>query len=273
MPPTPRRPARHRSSRRARKGARIGRGKGVSIVRYAVIGQGYFAQAAVLPAFAQAPNSRLVALVSDDDTKLRTLKRKYGAEQTLGYDGYDDLLASGDIDAVYIALPNDMHRDFAVRAAEAGVHVLCEKPMALDAEECEAMIGAAERNHVRLMVAYRLHFEPANLAAVEAIRKGRIGKVRTFNSTFCFPVAPGNIRTQAERGGGPLYDIGIYCVNAARYLFQAEPVDVVARMAASGDPRFREVEETVSAILTFPGDRIASFTASYGAASTAWYEV
>src|SRR5437763_1225289 len=130
-----------------------------SIVRYAVVGQGYISQAAVLPAFRHArANSRLVALVSGDETKRRSLARKYGVA-TYGYDEYDTCLASGDVDAVYIALPNAMHREYTVRAAKHGVHVLCEKPLAVTEADCKAMIDACRKNGVKLMTAYRLHFE------------------------------------------------------------------------------------------------------------------
>src|SRR6185503_17486744 len=112
--------------------------------------------------------------------------------------------------------------------SDAGVHVLCEKPMAATERECRRMIDAAARANVKLMVAYRLHFEQANLEAIEIAKSGRIGKVRLFNSVFSMQVQEGNIRTDAEKGGGPLYDIGIYCINAARYVFQAEPMEVAA---------------------------------------------
>src|SRR4051812_21251836 len=124
------------------------------VVRYAVVGQGWFAQTAVLPAFKNAPNAKLVALVSDDLTKQDELGKRYDAEYTLGYEDFDAFLATGAVDAVYIALPNAMHADFAVRAARAKVHVLCEKPMALNERECQAMIQASLEADVKLMVAY-----------------------------------------------------------------------------------------------------------------------
>ena len=244
-------------------------------VRYAVVGLGYFAQEAILPAFANArKNSELAALVSDDPEKLKKLGRKYGARLGYGYDRYDELLESGEIDAVYLALPNDMHKEFAVRAAKRGIHVLCEKPLALSERDCEEMIRAANEHHARLMTAYRLHFEAANLKAVEAIKSGAIGEPRFFNSSFSMQVKEENIRVQAEHGGGPTWDLGVYCVNAARYLFQDEPIEVAARMSAKrDDPRFREVEEICSAILTFPGDRQAAFTCGYNGADLSWYSV
>src|SRR5712672_3001708 len=139
-------------------------------VRYAVVGLGYIAQIAVLPAFAHATeNSEITALVSSDPKKLKELSRKYGVEHTYSYEQYAECLASGEIDAVYIALPNNMHRAYTEAAAQAGIHVLCEKPMAFDENECEAMIAEAERAQIKLMIAYRLHFEPGNLEAIRIV--------------------------------------------------------------------------------------------------------
>ena len=242
-------------------------------VRYAVIGLGHIAQAAVLPAFAHASrNSELAALVSDDDTKLRKLGRKYGVAARYNYAQLGQCLQNG-IDAVYIALPNHLHREYTERAARAGVHVLCEKPMALTERDCEAMIRAADRGGVKLMVAYRLHFESANLSALEAVKSRAIGEPRIFNSVFSLQVKEGNIRIRRQTGGGTLWDIGIYCINAARYLFRAEPEEGFAYAASSSDKRFREVEEMTSALLRFPGNRLASFTCSFGAGDVSSYQV
>jgi glucose-fructose oxidoreductase len=166
-----------------------------------------------------------------------------------------------------------LHCDFAVRAAEAGVHVLCEKPLAVTEKECERMIDACKRNNVKLMTAYRLHFEASNLEAVRIVQSGKIGVPRYFNSIFSMQVTSGNIRLKKQLGGGPLYDLGVYCINASRYLFQDEPIEVEAITARGKDKRFREVEELAAALLRFPQDRLASFICSFGAADTADYEV
>jgi predicted dehydrogenase len=237
-------------------------------IRYAVVGLGHIAQVAVLPAFANARrNSRLAALVSGDAAKLRQLAEKYGMERTFTYEEYEACLKS--VDAVYLALPNHLHCDYAVRAARAGVHVLVEKPMAVTEEQCERMIDAARAASVKLMVAYRLHFERANLEAGEIVRSGRLGEARLFNSTFCTPVVPGNIRVRRETGGGVLYDIGIYCINAARSIFRDEPVEVRAMTAG----RLDQVEESAAAVLRFPNDRIATFAASFGGEKVSEYRV
>jgi len=165
-----------------------------SKVRYAVVGLGWIAQESVLPAFNNATkNSELVALVTDDPEKARKLSKEYDVA-TVAYDGYDELLRSGSIDAVYIALPNNLHADFTIRAARAGIHVLCEKPMAPSVEECESMTHACEEHGVKLMIAYRLHFEPGNLKAIERIAGGELGEPRFFSSVFGQQVPEGNIR-------------------------------------------------------------------------------
>jgi predicted dehydrogenase len=244
------------------------------MIRFAVVGQGHFAQSAVLPAFDAADNCELVALFSDDATKLDELKETYEVDHALGYEQYDEFLRSGAVDAVYIALPNDMHCDYTVRAAAAGVHVLCEKPMAVNSEECERMIAACEQAGVKLMIAYRLHFEEANMSAVELLTSGKLGEPRYFTSAFSQQVSEGNIRTKASKGGGPVFDIGIYCINAARYLFRAEPSEVMAFAATKeGDARFEEIDEQVSVMMKFPDQRLASFTCGFGAAKEGFYDV
>jgi glucose-fructose oxidoreductase len=244
-------------------------------VRYAVIGLGHIAQAAVLPAFKHAKrNSTLVALVSGEPKKLKQLGRRYGVQRTCGYDGVDELFASGEIDAVYIALPNELHKEYTIRAARAGLHVLCEKPMAVNAGECQEMIRATLEANVKLMIAYRLHFERANLEVAKLARTGKLGELRFFTSDFSMQVSDDNIRLEPTvKGGGPLYDIGIYCINAARYCFSEDPVEVWAAGTRSKDPRFRDVDETVAAVMRFKDERVASFTCSFGAADKAVYSV
>jgi predicted dehydrogenase len=250
------------------------RGSARRVVRYAVIGLGHIAQAAMLPAFGHAKrNSRLAALVSGSATKRKTLGRRYRVARLCDYDEADALFKSGEIDAVYIALPNDQHKEWAVRAATAGLHVLCEKPMAVTARDCEAMIRAAAAANVKLMVAYRLHFEAGNLEAVQQARRGALGDLRYFSSDFSMQVRKKNIRLKRAKGGGPLYDIGIYCINAARATLGEEPRSVFATATRSRDRRFREVEETVVAAMRFKDERLASFNCSFGGADRSTYTV
>jgi predicted dehydrogenase len=250
-----------------------GRKRGGRKIGYAVVGLGHIAQTAVLPAFANAKNSRLVALVSDDEDKRERLSRKYDCE-AFSYEEYEECLARDEIDAVYIALPNTMHTEYTVRAARAGVHVLCEKPMATSEADCRRMIAACDDAGMRLMIAYRLHFEPANLEAVRTVKSGRLGEPRFFSSDFSYQVKPDNIRTQAELGGGPIWDIGIYCINAARYLFRAEPIEVASFGTRNSDQRFDPgVAAGMSCLLRFGDDQLATLNVSFEAAATATYRI
>ena len=243
-------------------------------LRLAVVGLGHIAQAAVLPAFRHAKGHvELTALVSDTPTKLRQLGKRYGVKHLHSYETAGKLFVSGEIDAVYITLPNSLHAEWAILAADAGLHVLCEKPLATSVRECAEIIEACDRNSVHLMTAYRLHFERCNLEVADIVRKKRIGAARYFDSQFSMQVKAGNIRTKGELGGGPEYDIGIYCLNAARSVFAAEPTQVWATTTNSGDARFTEVPETVHVILKFPEERIANFICSFGAADRSRYEV
>jgi predicted dehydrogenase len=240
-------------------------------VRYAVVGLGHIAQVAVLPAFRNTANAELFALVSGNPDKLEKVGKKYELEHLYSYDDYSRALSN--VDAVYLTLPNHLHREYAVRAAAAGVHVLCEKPMAVTSEDCQAMIEAANQNHAKLMIAYRLHFEAANLEAIRLARAGKLGALRIFTSEFAQQVADDNVRVRESvaRGGGPVYDMGVYCINAARYLFGSEPTEVFAITGNNGDKRFQRVEEMTSVMVRFPEDRLATFTCSFGAADVSRY--
>ena len=243
-------------------------------VRYAVVGVGHIAQVAVLPAFEHArENSELAALISSDPKKLRVLGKRYDVPLLGSYDDIGEILSKGLVDAVYLAVPNTMHREMTEVIAQHGVHVLCEKPMAMTSRDCEAMIRTTEEHEVKLMIAYRLHFEKANLTAIERVRKGEIGEPLLFSSVFCHQVREGDIRTQSELGGGALYDLGVYCVNACRHLFGAEPEQVSAVQLVGTDERFPDVDATTTAFLRFPDDRLAQFTASQGAADIGEYRI
>ena len=240
-------------------------------VRYAVVGLGHIAQVAVLPAFKTAENSELFALVSGDGDRLEKLGKKYSIDHLYSYQDYSRALSN--VDAVYLTVPNHLHREYAVRAAAAGVHVLCEKPMAVTSDECRAMSEAADQNHVKLMIAYRLHFEAGNLEAIRLARSGKLGELRIFTSEFAQQVSEGNVRVTepVERGGGPVYDMGVYCINAARYLFGEEPTEVSAVTASSREERFHRVEEMTSVVMRFPHQRLCAFTCSFGAADISRY--
>jgi predicted dehydrogenase len=240
-------------------------------IRYAVVGLGHLAQVAVLPAFRNTPNSELTAIVSGEDAKRKKLGKKYNLDHVYSYDDYDKALSV--VDAVYLVLPNHLHREYAVRAANAGVHVLCEKPMAVSEEDCEAMIAAADQNTVKLMIAYRLHFEEGNLEAIRLAKAGKLGNLRIFDSAFSQVVVADNIRVTepVAKGGGPVYDMGTYCINAARYLFQADPTSVMAFSANFSNKKFRHIDEMTSVLMRFPEERLATFICSFGAADVSRY--
>jgi predicted dehydrogenase len=183
------------------------------------------------------------------------------------------VLRQADADAVYLAVPNTRHREFTERAARAGVHVLCEKPMATTEEDCEAMIAATNEAGVKLMIAYRLHFEQANLTAVEIARSGRIGEPRIFDAILTQKVSPGDIRTSGDLGGGALFDLGPYCVNAARYLFRDEPTEVVGLSVLGTDDTSADVDEASSVMLRFPDGCLAHFSVSQGAADVSSFRL
>ncbi len=234
-------------------------------VKYAVVGLGHFAQSAILPAFAHAPNSELAAVVSGDASKRAKIPRAYKVPFAVDYDEYDDFLATGAVDAVYIALPNHLHADYTIRAARAGRHVLCEKPLAVTVAECKAMIAACKKADVKLMCAYRLHFEPANLSSVKLVADRRIGEPQLFASTFAMDLREGNVRGKPVPGAGPLYDIGTYCINAARGLFRSEPEEVFA-MPGSGT-------DQAACVLRFPKGRLATFAVSFEGFHDSRFEV
>ncbi len=240
-----------------------------STIRYAVIGAGNIAQEAVLPAFEHAaPNSRLIAVVSGDPQKRAELRERYQLEADGDYDELESIIERAGVDAVYVATPNSYHREFTLRAASAGAHVLCEKPMAPSVQDCRAMIDACEAREVKLMIAYRLHFERATLQAVEIARSGRLGEPKLFSSFFTHVVRSGDTRRKPEVAGGATYDLGVYCINAARNLFDAEPIEVMGSAVFVNG-----VDDTMSAVLRFPSDRLAEFTVGNSTASVSSYRV
>jgi predicted dehydrogenase len=244
------------------------------MINYAVVGAGWISQEAFLPGVVQSGNSRVAAIVTGDRAKAARLAEFYGIGTVVGYDGYDALLDGPGIDAVYIALPNHMHAEYAIRAARAGKHVMVEKPLAVSEDEALAMIAAARSAGVFLMTAYRLHHEPGTVAVLEHIRANAIGRPLFFQSMFSFQAAPGNHRLQATAWGGPLQDLGVYCINAARHIFAEEPIEAMATAhRPADDPRFGEVDASVAATLRFPSGGLAQFIASFAAADVDNYRV
>ena len=241
-------------------------------VRYAVVGLGQISQQAFLPAMARAGRSVLAALVTGTPDKARELAAEYGVP-AYSYEDYPALLASGDVDAVYVATPVFRHREFAEPALEAGVHVLVEKPMETSVADCRAMIDAAARGGARLMVAYRLHHEPGTLELITRVRdEGLVGDPRLFTAVFTQDIDEANHRGHSGYWGGPIPDMGSYPLNAVRHLFAAEPLEVHA-MGVRTPGRGFDFDDTVAVTLRFPGQRVAQFTISYAGEATEQFTV
>jgi predicted dehydrogenase len=237
-------------------------------IGYAIIGLGRISLEQALPALGETKGSKPVALVSGSPDKARVVAQRYGIPEDAIY-SYQDMERMREnraVQAVYIGLPNALHREFTERAAAIGKHVLCEKPMATTPEDAQAMIAACEKARVKLMIAYRCQYEPYNREAIRIVRSGELGKLRSIEATNVQSsgTAPQWRFNHALAGGGALPDIGLYCLNATRYITGEEPVDVFARSySPAGDPRWAQIEESIAFMLRFPSGVIANCLASY----------
>jgi predicted dehydrogenase len=243
---------------------------------YAVIGLGRIA-GHFMPGSRNTSNSQITALVSGHRDKAEKIAAEYGipTSSIYSYENFDRIAENKAVDAVYVALPNSMHAEYTNRAAKAGKHVLCEKPMATSVADCESMIAGCKAANVKLMIAYRCHYEPTNLKAVKLIRDGALGQVQAIESSFGFNIQPGEWRlSKTLAGGGPLYDVGIYSLNACRYLTGEEPQDIAAYASVMDhDGRFNEVEENVSWTMKFPSGIVATCNTTYGAPMDGFFRV
>ena len=226
-------------------------------LRWGILSTADIARTKVIPAIQRARRCRVVAIASRDRARAQAVATQLGIPRALG--SYEALLADNEIDAVYIPLPNDMHPEWAIRAAQAGKHVLCEKPLAMTAAEADRMVAAAEAGGVVLMEAFMYRLHPSWVAAREIVNSGRLGRLTAVQSWFSYyNDDPRNIRNIRSAGGGALYDIGCYNVSLSRLLFGAEPTRVQSSIVR--DPQM-EVDVLTSAILDFPGGQ-ATFTCS-----------
>lgn len=246
-------------------------------IGYCIVGLGRISMQHFMPGTRLAKHSRVTALVSGHRDKAEKMAAEYNVspKSIYSYENYDAIAENKEIDAVYIALPNNMHAEYTIRAAKAAKHVLCEKPMATTVADARAMVEACRKANKKLMIAYRCQFEPTNLRAIQMIREGKLGKVEAIESANGFNIRPGEWRLSGKMaGGGPLMDVGIYSLNACRYLTGEEPVELKGTSSViDQDGRFQEVEEHLAWSMKFPSGVVASCNTSYGASMPGFYRV
>jgi predicted dehydrogenase len=245
---------------------------------YAIVGLGMLSINEILPAFAKCEKSKPVAFVSGHPDKANKLALRYGInpKNIYNYENYGTIKDNPEVDIIYIVLPNFMHAEYTIRGFQAGKHVLTEKPMAATPAECQQMIDAGRKAGKKLMVAYRCRYEPYNQEAIRIARSGDLGPILVIEADAGWNATnPDQWRLKKDlAGGGSLMDIGIYALNGSRYLSGEEPTEVNAMIYnVPGDPRFKEVEETVNFQLRFPSGTIANCTSSYGYYPTSHFRV
>ena len=246
-------------------------------LRWCIVGLGRISMGQFMPGQRASRTGKLTALVSGHRAKAEQQAALYGVPSSAiySYENFDEIRHNRDIDAVYIALPNSMHAEYTIRAAKAGKHVLCEKPMATSLADCHAMIDACRGANVKLMIAYRCQYHPSHLKAIELIRTGAVGQVLAIDSAFGFDIKPGEWRLNKKMaGGGPLVDVGIYSLNASRYLTGENPADIKAYATViDQDGRFTQVEENDGWTMKFPSGIVASCTTTYGGLMDGYFRV
>jgi predicted dehydrogenase len=245
---------------------------------WAIVGLGSLSIYEILPAFAKCEKSKPVAFVSGHADKANKLAARYGVnpKNIYNYQNYDSIKDNPEVDVIYIVLPNSMHAEYTIRGFQAGKHVLTEKPMACTPADCQQMIDAGRKAGKKLMVAYRCRYEPYNQEAIRIVRSGLLGPAQIIVADAGWNATnPDQWRLKKDlAGGGSLMDIGIYALNASRYLSGEEPTEINAMIYNSpGDPRFKEVEETVNFQMRFPSGTIANCTSSYGYFPQSHYRV
>jgi len=250
----------------------------VKPVGYAAVGLGNISDI-FMRACAKSQTAKITALVTGHaDTKGKKYAAMYGIPETsiYTYETYDRLRDNKDVEAVYIGLPNSMHREYTIRAAQMGKHVLCEKPMAISSAECQQMIDACRTAKVKLMIAYRVHYEPTHLEAKRLIKSGAIGQIESFEGSFGFNAQPGAWRLNRKlAGGGSLVDVGIYPLNEIRWLTEEEPTGFTA-VASTRDHtsgRFAEVEQTLDFTIQMPSGISAALGCTYGSSMPGYLRI
>lgn len=242
-------------------------GRQGATLRVALMGLGSYAER-VAEAMQSSKRARLTGLISGTPSKLQEWGTKFGVAEKhrYNYENFDRIKDDPDIDAVYIITPNALHRDQAIRVARAGKHVICEKPMAVNAREGQDMVDACSEAGVKLLVGYRMHFEPKTLEVIRMRKAGDFGSIRFFQGLCGFRIGdPGQWRLdKALAGGGAMMDIGIYAINGARYMVGEEPVWVTAQETKTDPVKFKQgVDETIQFQLGFPSGAVASCLSTY----------
>jgi predicted dehydrogenase len=243
-------------------------------IGFAVVGLGSIAKSSVLPAFRNCRKAALVAVVGRDTKQTALLAKKFNASSQYKSEDYTACLANPDVSAVYIATPQGEHEHLTIQAAEAGKHVLCEKPLAATVKQSAAMVKACRANHVLLMTAYRKYYEPSTLYLKHLIQSGKLGRIDVIHSAFSELHTPAIsvpwLLDAKMAGGGPLMDLGVYCVNTTRWLVDEDPIEAIAQVWVNDPGKFKEVEEGISFRLRFPSGMIVQGCSTYGAAPSSF---
>jgi predicted dehydrogenase len=234
----------------------------------AIVGLGNYATNQIGVGLENSEFWNVTGIVTGTPTKIPAWKKKWGIEDKniFDYKNFDKIKDAKDIDVVYICLPNSMHAEYTIKAAKAGKHVICEKPMATSVADAKAMIQACNKANVKLAIGYRCHFEPFNLEVMKYAKEETFGHINFIQSSFGFAIGdPKQWRLNGKMsGGGPLMDVGIYCVNAARYITRQEPVSVIAHFGPVTDvERFKEVEESITWHIEFPDKTLFNGVSTY----------
>ena len=235
----------------------------------ALVGLGNYSSGQLAPALQETQNCYLAGIVTGTPSKAEEWKKKYDIPEKniYNYENYDEISSNEDIDIIYIVLPNGMHAEYTVRGAQAGKHMISEKPMATSVADCQRMIDACNDNNVKLSIGYRLHFEPYNLRAMELGQQELMGAVKKIEAGDSFKISGNPDRWRLDKelaGGGPLMDVGIYCVQAACYNVGATPVAVTAKFGEVTRPEFfDEVEQSITWQMEFPNGAVADCSSSY----------
>ena len=247
-----------RSVRAAEPGRKLG---------FALVGLGSLSTHQIAPAFQNTQYCRLAGIVTGTPAKAARWKAQYNIpdQNIYNYETMDRLADNPDIDVVYVVTPNALHAEHTIKAAQAGKHVLCEKPMEVSSEKCQQMMDACKSAGRQLAIGYRLHFEPNNLECVRLAREKEFGGLKLIQAGFGFKIGdPRQWRLRkALAGGGPLMDVGIYALQATRYLTGEEPVAISAVTTTTDHVKFAEVEESLVWQATFPSGVLASCSTTY----------